>query len=157
VTSHPAGAPVIAHAAADLADVLGRPLGPGGPLCLDQTAIDRFCAATGERQWIHSDPERARAELPEGGTLVPGNLLLASLPALLDQLYRVERARKVVLAGYREVRFRAPVAAGTPVALRATVASVVAAPGFVRVETDCTLLRDGTVLALRARMVNLYF
>ena len=36
---------------------------------ITQERIDRFADATGDHQWIHVDPDRARAESPFGATI----------------------------------------------------------------------------------------
>jgi len=54
----------------------------GDWLTIDQARIDAFAAATGDSQWIHVDPERARRESPYGTTVAHGFLTLALLPFL---------------------------------------------------------------------------
>ena len=63
-----------------------RPEGPRGegPGVSDwhevtQAEIDTFADATGDHQWIHVDPERAR-DTPFGGTIAHGYYTLAALP-----------------------------------------------------------------------------
>ena len=39
---------------------------------VEQSTIDKFGEATGDMDWIHTDPERARRESPFGGTIAFG-------------------------------------------------------------------------------------
>ena len=56
--------PVSIHGIAELKRHVGVTLGPGDWFSIDQAQIDLFAEATGDRQWIHTDPERA-AELAD--------------------------------------------------------------------------------------------
>ena len=50
---------------------------------VDQHRVDAFADATGDHQWIHVDPERARCESPFGGPIAHGFLTLSLIPALM--------------------------------------------------------------------------
>src|SRR5262245_14959379 len=68
-----------------IADLVGsgeRDLGTTDWLLIDQPRIDLFADATGDHQWIHVDPERARAG-PFGKTIAHGYLSLSLTPLLL--------------------------------------------------------------------------
>lgn len=125
---------------------------------ITQSAVDRYVALSGDRQWIHSDAERAGAELPEGRTIVPGNLLVLQLPRLLRQAYTVTRFEKCYLAEYRRVRFRRPVNTGVRLVLQARIRSVTSTLSFVRLETACEInLVDSQNCALTATVVDLFY
>ena len=47
---------------------------------ITQERVDAFARATGDDQWIHTDPERARRESPFGGTVAHGYLTISLLP-----------------------------------------------------------------------------
>ena len=120
---------------------------------VDQDFIDRFAALTGDDQWIHVDPERARRELPDGRTIVPGHLLLALMPALLRDIYVVAASRSSRFAALREVRFRQPVLVGQRFRLQASISHVAPRRGLVFVGTDCTLrLEDGEAVMVAHRV-----
>lgn len=125
---------------------------------ITQSEVDRYLALSGDHQWIHSDVERARAELPEGRTIVPGNLLVLQLPRLLQQAYTVTRFGKCYLAEYRRVRFRRPVNTGLGLVLQARVRSVTSTLSFVRLETACKInLVETQNCALTATVVDLFY
>src|SRR5579862_3131717 len=94
-----------------------RALAGGEPLVsrwfvLDQPRIDAFAEVTEDRQFIHIDPEGARAT-PFGGAIAHGFLTLSMLSALaMDALPRIEGRAMGVNYGFDKVRFVSPVRAG---------------------------------------------
>ena len=99
---------------------IGTVLGPSAWRRVTQEDIDVFAGLSGDRQWIHTDVERARRESPYGTTIAHGNLTLAMIDGFRDELVTVTTgARLGVNMGYDRVRFPAPVPAGGEI--RATV------------------------------------
>ncbi|MEV5831436.1 MaoC family dehydratase [Spirillospora sp. NPDC052242] len=96
----------------DLRGARGDVLGTSDWLTVDQARIDAFAEATGDRQWIHVDPERA-ASGPFGATIAHGYLTLSLLPYFASQNYRIEGARMSVNYGVNKVRFISPVRVGS--------------------------------------------
>ncbi len=94
--------------------LVGRPLGPSGWRSIDQDQIDRFAALTGDDQWIHVDPARARAAGTFGGAVVQGNLILALAEPLADELLDHSAFEVAIHRGWRDVRYEAPVRGGRP-------------------------------------------
>jgi acyl dehydratase len=96
----------------------------GDWLTIDQSRIDAFAAATGDRQWIHIDPERARRESPYGTTVAHGFLTLSLLPFLTgsnspDYLRRhFPGMRLRVNYGLNRLRLPAPVRCGARIRAR---------------------------------------
>jgi acyl dehydratase len=86
---------------------------------VSQDRIDRFAEVTGDRQWIHVDPERARRDGPFGGTIAHGALTLSLCMTFLTEVVQVDGVTFVVNGGFDRVRFQAPVPAGAR--LRGTV------------------------------------
>jgi len=79
-----------------------------------QTMIDTFADATGDHQFIHVDPERAKAT-PFGGTIAHGFLTLSLMPLLASKVPdapRIEGVRMGVNYGGNKVRFLTPVRSG---------------------------------------------
>jgi acyl dehydratase len=81
-------------------------------ITVTQERIDRFADATGDHQWIHVDPERARAG-PFGTTVAHGFLTLSLLPEMAASAIRVHDTRMGVNYGLNKVRFPAPVPSGS--------------------------------------------
>lgn len=125
-----------------LAASVGRTFGPGPWRRIDQARIDRFAAITGDAQWIHTDPARARAASPYRATVAHGLLTLSLLPGMVMELVEVEGATSVVNYGFNRVRFPAPVLAGSSLRLRMTVAEVTALPGGVQLTLELLLEND---------------
>lgn len=97
---------------ADLAAHVGQPLGTSEWVVVDQARIDAFAAATGDHQWIHVDPERAKAG-PFGTTIAHGFLTLSLLPMLFDTGFAIADVKMGVNYGLNRVRFVSPVPAGS--------------------------------------------
>src|SRR3954463_14017967 len=112
----------------DLQGRVGTVLGPSAWREGNQEDIDAFAALSGDRQWIHTDVERARRESPFGTTIAHGNLTLAMIDGWRDELVDVKGFRLGVNLGYDRVRFPAPVITGTTVQATVTLTDVVERP-----------------------------
>lgn len=106
---------------ASLRSLVGKELGASDWVLISQERIDAFAVATGDDQWIHTDPERARHESPFGGTIAHGHLTLSLAPRLLRDILEVKGARFLVNPGIEKVRLRSPVRAGDRVRMKATL------------------------------------
>ncbi len=124
--------------------LVGTHLGYSDWVVVDQERIDRFADATGDHQWIHVEPERARNG-PFGGTIAHGYLTLSLVPYLLAQVVHVENVAMGVNYGCNKVRFPAPVPVGSEVRAGAVVASAEEVPGGVQVALDVTIEVRGAV------------
>lgn len=91
---------------------VGEHLGYSDWLEIDQKRIDLFAEATGDHQWIHVDPERAK-DGPYGKTIAHGYLTLSLLPVLGTQIFSLEDLKMKVNYGSNKVRYPAPVPVGS--------------------------------------------
>jgi acyl dehydratase len=98
----------------EIADAEGQELGVSEWVAITQDRIDMFADATGDRQWIHVDPERA-ADGPFGTTVAHGYLTLSMLPFLGAQVFAFAGNVARVNYGLNKVRFVAPVTVGAKV------------------------------------------
>jgi acyl dehydratase len=113
-------------------------------LTVDQDKVDRFAEATGDHQWIHVDPERARRESPFGGPVAHGFLTLSLIPALLGKTVALEQ-RMGVNYGLNRVRFTSPVLVGSQLRAKFAVQAVTDVDNAgVQVEWNVTLERQGS-------------
>src|ERR1700694_4871817 len=87
----------------DLPNHVGAELGRSGERLITQKQVDLFAEATGDHQWIHVDPERARGG-PFGRTIAHGYLSLSLVPSLLFECLQVTGARLTVNYGANRVR-----------------------------------------------------
>jgi len=95
-------------------------------LTVTQEMIDTFADATGDRQFIHVDPERARMT-PFGGTIAHGFLtlsLVTRLTAMTPDAPRLDGVRMALNLGGDRVRFLAPVPSGARIRGRFRVTEV---------------------------------
>ncbi|MDI2129770.1 MaoC family dehydratase [Yinghuangia seranimata] len=107
----------------DFAAHKGEHLGFGEWHVVDQDRIDRFADATGDHQWIHVDPERAK-EGPFGTTIAHGYLTLSMIPVLGKDIFRLEGPKMMVNYGTDKVRFPSPVPVGSRVRVGAELLDV---------------------------------
>ena len=94
--------------------LVGQDIGVSDWMRIEQARVDEFARATGDHQWIHTDPARAAAG-PFGATIAHGFLTLSLVPMLLDQAFRIDDVRMGVNYGLNRVRFTAPVRVGSRV------------------------------------------
>ncbi|GGM87482.1 MaoC family dehydratase [Dactylosporangium sucinum] len=140
----------------DIAAVQTGDLGTTGWEVLDHERILAFADVTGDRQWIHVDPERARTDSPFGTTVAHGALTLALCTTFVTRLLRVENAGMTVNAGFNRVRLRTPVPAGSRVRGRGAVVGVVELPRGIQATVQVTVELDGaSVPACQAEQVLL--
>ena len=98
----------------ELLAAVGKPLGASDWLEIRQERIDGFADATGDHQWIHVDPERAKSG-PFGKTIAHGYLTLSLVNCFLPQIVEVRGISMGVNYGCDKVRFPAPVPVGSRV------------------------------------------
>jgi len=128
---------------ADLHERRGQEIAVGDWLQVTQAQIDRFAEATGDRQWIHVDPDRAAAS-PWGGTIAHGFLTLSLLSPLLRQAVAVEPVSMAINCGLNRVRFVSPIRAGARIRGRFTAAKVEEVEGGIQVAWAITVDLEGT-------------
>lgn len=93
---------------AELGAHVGQVVGSSEWVTITQAQIQQFADATGDHQWIHTDPERARTG-PFGTTIAHGFLTLSLLPQFFEKTIAVKNARMSVNYGLNKVRFLSPV------------------------------------------------
>lgn len=99
----------------DLQSLIGQEVGVSRWITVDQARIDAFAKITEDEQFIHVDPERARAT-PFGGTIAHGFLTLSLASAMsYDAVAPLEGVVMGVNYGFDKLRFLAPVPAGSKV------------------------------------------
>jgi len=122
---------------------IGKPLDASAWLTVDQERINRFAEATGDRQWIHVDVERAEREMPGGKTIAHGYLTLSLIPLLAQSVLTVKSRSRSINYGSNKVRFIAPVQCGSRIRLLMTLKSMEPVSGGTRVTYDCTVEIEG--------------
>ena len=128
----------------DLKQHVGEEMGVSDWVTIDQARIDKFAEATGDHQWIHTDPERAARELPIGSTIAHGYLTLSLVSELSTQNLQIVKKRTGLNYGSNKVRFTGMVPAGSRVRLRSVLkAAEDVKDNGVRVISTVTMEREG--------------
>ena len=137
--------------------LVGTHLGYSDFLEVSQEKINLFADATGDHQWIHVNPERAK-DGPFGAPIAHGYLTLSLIPALIGQVFLVENLTFGVNYGCNKVRFAAPVPAGSRLRLGVEIASVEPIEGGKQVVLDATLeVEDASKPSCIAQVVYRYY
>ncbi|MEV5436899.1 MaoC family dehydratase [Streptomyces sp. NPDC052682] len=126
----------------ELKKLAGSDLGTSEWIEVTQERIDTFADATGDHQWIHVDPERAK-DGPFGAPIAHGYLTLSLFIPLFTELLDVQGVTTKVNYGLNKVRFPAPVKVGSRIRLAGRLAEVEEVPGGVQITVDGTLEIEG--------------
>lgn len=127
----------------DVAAAIGATVGVSSWVVIDQSTIDSFAEVTGDPQWIHIDPERAR-EGPYGTTIAHGYLTLSLISRVLAEVLQVEGVGALVNYGTDRVRFPAPVLAGSRVRGHVVFAELRDNPRGALLRSTVTVEIDGS-------------
>jgi acyl dehydratase len=108
-----------------LRSLVGREAGTSDWLVIDQPMIDAFAQVSGDRQWIHTDPRRAKTESRFGRTIAHGFLTLSLLSRLSHEAIEVSGDFGMrINYGLNKLRFPSPVPEGSRIRARFAVQSV---------------------------------
>jgi acyl dehydratase len=124
--------------------MVGRQLGVSPWFLIDQERVDAFADVTLDHQFVHVDPERAKAT-PFGGTIAHGFLTLSLLVHLCLPFIPVLANRKLVVNyGFDKIRFAAPVKVGKRIRVAGTLGEVSERkPGNVVMRVDVAVEIEG--------------
>ncbi|MEU7561846.1 MaoC family dehydratase [Streptomyces eurythermus] len=115
--------PTTAHGLDELKSLAGTDLGRTDWREITQDRVNTFADATDDHQWIHTDPERAKAG-PFGGPIAHGYLTLSLIIPLFNELLEIDGVSMSVNYGLEKVRFPSPVRVGARIRLHGVVDSV---------------------------------
>ncbi|MBC7921488.1 MAG: MaoC family dehydratase [Ferruginibacter sp.] len=127
----------------ELRTYLGKEVGVSDWLTITQERVDEFARATGDNQWIHTDPVRAKAELPYGNTIAHGFLTLALAPRFSYDTYRIEGLKMTLNYGLNKVRFTSHVTTNSRVRMRVTLLALETTKGGFKTTTQVTFEVEG--------------
>ena len=120
----------------------GDEFGPSSWIDIPQEKIDGFAEATGDHQWIHVDPERAK-DGPFGTTVAHGFLTLSLLVHLWNEVAPARNGEVTINYGLNRVRFPAPVPVGSRVRVTFRVVDVDEQAWGTQVTMGATIEREG--------------
>ena len=101
----------VINSPAELLGKEGLTIGPSEWLEMTQDRVNTFADATGDHQWIHVDPERAKSG-PFGGTIAHGYLTLSLAAKFMDEILTINGMSMGINYGTDRVRFLSPVLVG---------------------------------------------
>ena len=101
----------------DAVALVGQELGVSGWREIDQQRINDFADVTEDRQWIHIDVERAKAESQYGSTIAHGYLTLSLIPAMSKDNYQIT-GKMTINYGLNKARFLDAVTPGSRIRVR---------------------------------------
>ncbi|HET6782887.1 MAG TPA: MaoC family dehydratase [Pseudoxanthomonas sp.] len=137
---------------------IGREVACSDWLAVDQSRIQRFADASGDQQWIHTDPERALRESPYKSTIAHGYLTLSLLPHLLESCLRIDGVGMAINYGLDRVRFPAPLLVGQRVRARLALERLESVVGGMQAHWAATVeLEHGDKPACVAHMLVRYY
>ncbi len=125
-----------------IAALVGQHLGYSPFVDITQERVNLFAEATGDRQWIHVDPERAK-DGPFGGTIAHGLLTLSMIGDLATSVFKFQGFRMGLNYGYDKIRFPAPVPVGAKLRLGARLLSTDAVAGAIQSVMELTVEIEG--------------
>jgi acyl dehydratase len=137
------GSPRLTTDLAGLGAHAGTHLGHTDWQQLSQDQVDAFAALTGDRNFIHVDPQRAAAT-PFGGTIVHGYLTLSMLAPASFELMNVEGASLSVNYGIDRLRFPAPLPVGARFRTGMELTAVDEIGGGVQARVTATVEVEGS-------------
>ena len=128
---------------ADLEAAVGQHLGYSDWLEITQDRIDTFADATGDHQWIHVDPERAKKG-PFGKCIAHGYLTQSLVNMFLPQIVEVRGISMGVNYGADRLRFPAPVPVGSRIRGAAELVKAEDVKGGVQATVRVTVEVEGS-------------
>jgi acyl dehydratase len=126
----------------ELKTLLNEHLGYSDWLEVTQERVNQFAEATGDHQWIHVDPEKAK-DGPFGGTIAHGYLTMSLGPVLLPQIVVVTGFSMALNYGLDKLRFPSPLPVGKRVRLGAELIGLDEVKGGVQTTYRLTYEVEG--------------
>jgi acyl dehydratase len=126
----------------ELKGKVGEEIGVSEWKLVTQEDIDTFAEVTGDDQFIHVDPERAK-ETPFGGTIAHGFYTLSLAPRFSYDLFQLDGVAFGLNYGLNKLRFPAPLPVGRKVRMRLAIQSVDDIPGGAQITMLYTFEVEG--------------
>jgi len=127
----------------DINGLIGQETGVSDWFEVTQDKVNQFAEATGDHQWIHVDVERAKKEMPNGGTIAHGYMTLSLIPMLSAQIMRIEGVSRGINYGCNKVRFTNMVPVGSRVRGRQKLLEVLDRAGGKQLINEFTIEIEG--------------
>jgi acyl dehydratase len=129
---------------AALEPLIGQEIALSEWTTITQEQVNQFAQATGDHQWIHVDPERAKHG-PFGAPIAHGFLTLSLLAKFADESIAVDSVKMGVNYGLNKVRFMSPVRVGSRLRARFRLLALESlAPSGQQSITEVTIELEGS-------------
>ena len=129
-----------------LTQKIGQSESPSDWFEITQERINVFAEATLDDQWIHVNPEQAKAS-PFGTTIAHGDLTLSIMNQLPREqplsIYHIEGMKHMLNYGFDRVRFPAPVLVGTRIRAHSTLKRVEFKKGMLEIMVEVSVEAEG--------------
>ncbi|MHA6969064.1 MaoC family dehydratase [Glutamicibacter bergerei] len=109
---------------------------------ITQEEINKFADATGDDQWIHVDPERAK-DGPFGAPIAHGFLTLSLIVPFWGELFDVEGVSAKVNYGLDKIRFTSPVKVNSRIRMQATITDITEVKGGAQIKVNTVIEIEG--------------
>lgn len=109
---------------------------------ITQDEINTFAGATGDEQWIHVDPERAK-DGPFGAPIAHGFFTLSLIIPFMGELFDVDGASTKLNYGLDKVRFTSPVKVNSRIRMQATIAETSEIVGGAQIKVKTIIEVEG--------------
>ena len=125
---------------------IGKELLVGNWETIDQDKINSFAEVTGDKQWIHTDMEKAKKQSPFKTTIAHGFLTLSLIPKLTEafDFNSIHPGLKMVVnCGLNQVRFPFPVKSGSKIRGRVKIISAVPKKNNIELVNEVSIEVEG--------------
>jgi len=137
----------LAEVLADLQGKIGEEVHVSDWMTVTQEVIDLFANATGDKQWIHVDENRAKEESPYGGTIAHGYLTLSLYPTLRGLVDSDKPlfpgVTNVINYGLNKLRFTNAVKVGSKIRARCSIVAAEEVKNSIQLTEQYTVEIDG--------------
>lgn len=127
----------------ELLDAVGEDLGYSQWHEVTQAQINTFAEATGDHQWIHTDPAQA-ATGPFGSTIAHGFLTLSMISMLSWEISTINNVTMLINYGMNKVRFPTPTPVGSHVRAHIVIDDVTQSNKGIQVVQTVTVEIQGS-------------
>jgi NADPH:quinone reductase-like Zn-dependent oxidoreductase/acyl dehydratase len=151
--------PILFKDKTELKKNIGKSLGKTNWFSITQERINQFAEATLDYQWVHIDPEKAKAYLPGGKTIAHGYLTMSLASQFFYELISFEQINSFINYGINKARFISPVQVGCDIRMSADISNVEEMPnGSVKLFLNCSIeIKGQEKPAFVAEVISMIF
>lgn len=142
----------------DFLSCVGETLGVSQCVEISQGMVNQFADLTLDRQWIHTDPKKAKEESPFGTTISHGYLVMSLFTHFLDEIIEVKNLRQVLNYGVEKLTFKNAVPVNSKVKMSVSLKAARDLGGICKATYQCKFEIEGKEEpAIEGSIVFLYY